>query len=72
MNDDERDARLRDQFAMAALSGFTARDDVQYYITSDPEGPLDKEILKKKIERISQRAYEIADEMRKARLSVFD
>jgi hypothetical protein len=72
-DNDEKEIRLRDQFAIAAMQALV--ETTGLYKTFIEKGDVEEkgyhEKLVGRLERLSIISYKIADSMRKARLQVF-
>lgn len=75
--DFEKELRLRDQFAIAAMQSLVSNVDLyNSYIEDEMSSKIEtpevyQERIKGRLERLAIVAYKIADEMRKARLMSF-
>jgi hypothetical protein len=72
VEDDEKELRLRDQFAIAAMQALITKEGTCSNIIDNEMWDEDyQKRSKARQERIAMVAYKMADEMRKARLQVF-
>jgi hypothetical protein len=72
VEDDEKELRLRDQFAIAAMQALITKEGTySNFIDNEMWGEDYQKRAKARQERIAMVAYKMADEMRKARLQVF-